>query len=156
MTRTTKGLEFSLDNYYHHTALNAAIKHRNDLIFEYENQFDTLNGIEYSDMPHNPTPQDGVLNTICRIDETTKRLKERIGKVQERINAIMVEEEKIEDVLPCLEPDEYNVIAMRYGQAKIMGFDEIGSKLRKTVSGDRAQRIHSRAMDNIFAMLNAP
>lgn len=124
-----KQLEYALDNYFHHTALNAEIKHRNALIFEYGNQFDTLNGMQYTDMPHNPTPQDVVLNTICRIDEGAKHYQERIQKIQFRIDGMNAMDEQIEDALPLLDNGEYNVIAMRHGQSKIMSFTDIGHQL---------------------------
>lgn len=126
---TLKELEYALDNYFHHNMFNAAVEHRNDLINQFDELFDTLSGVQYSDMPHNPNPQDGVLNTICRVDEKAEHLKRRIDKMQKRIDDIMALDEELEDTLPLLEPDEYEIIAMRHGQSREMSFTDIGRKL---------------------------
>jgi recombinational DNA repair ATPase RecF len=148
---TLKELEYALDNYYHHVAYNAAVKHRNDLVEEYQDQFDTLSSIEYSDMPHATTVQDGVLNTICRIDETVEQLKRRIVKAQEKINEIMRVDEIIEDSLPHLEHEEEEIVALRHGQSKEMKFLQIAAAMY--YSEDRIKKKYRVALIKIVKLM---
>lgn len=148
---TPKEIESALDNYFKHTAFNVAVTHRNDLIGQYNALFDTLSGMQYSDMPKNPTPQDGVLNTVCRVDEMAERLKQRIDSAQASINKLMAQDEKIECMWPKLRGVEYAIIVLRHGQSKVMSFYDIADEVHRSV--ERTQHIYYETLKKISAIL---